>query len=179
MHCKWPCLDAFPPLIADHNVTSKFLVMLLIRLSLLQTFPQYFPTGLHSAWTHGFFKILGRISKIGSDSLLWDRKLWSYEASFYRVTQTNTHRNRWQDWRCQGSFLRGKKSSLNHTPAWPHKFLFKTQRNEFEALGRKLLNAVQLISQDNSRRCIMFVWSLTHKAKKPVLFIFFFYRKDG
>lgn len=109
MHCKWPCLDAFPPLIADHNVTSKFLVTLLIRLSLLQTFPQYFPTGLHSAWTHGFFKILVRISKIGSDSLLWDRKLWSYEASFYRVTQTNTHRNRWQDWRCQGSFLRGKK----------------------------------------------------------------------
>lgn len=47
----------------------------------------------------------------------------------------------------------GEKSSLMHTPAWPDKFLFKNQRNEFGALEKKLLNVVQLISQDNSRHC--------------------------
>lgn len=77
----------------------------------------------------------------------------------------------------KGHFWWGKKSSLNHTPAWPDKFLFKTQRNEFEALGRKPLNAVQLISQDNSRHCMMFVWSLTHKATKLVLFLYIFLQK--
>lgn len=72
----------------------------------------------------------------------------------------------------------GKKFPLNGTSAWPDKFLFKNQRNEFEALGRKPLNALQLISQDNSRHCSMFVWSLTHKTTNSFVFLFFFYRKN-
>ena len=66
----------------------------------------------------------------------------------------------------------GGKFPLNHTSAWPDKFLFKNLKNEFEALGRKPLNAVQLISQDNSRHCIMFVWFLTHKTTNLFLFLF-------
>lgn len=72
----------------------------------------------------------------------------------------------------------GGKFPLNHKSAWPDKFLFKTQKNEFEALGRKPLNAVQLMSQDNSRHCIMFVWFLTHKTTNLFLFLFF-HRKIG
>lgn len=58
IHCNWPHLDAFPLLIMGHNVTSKFLVTLLIRLFLLHTFPKHFATGLHSAWTRGFLGFL-------------------------------------------------------------------------------------------------------------------------
>lgn len=56
------------------------------------------------------------------------------------------------------------------------KFLFKNQRNEFGALGGKPLNVVRLISQDNSRHCIMFVWFLTNKTTELV-FIFIFLKK--
>lgn len=69
-----------------------------------------------------------------------------------------------------------KKKNLIDSYICMAKFLFKTQRNEFGALGGKPLNVVQLISQDNSRHCIMFVWSLTNKTTELV-FIFIFLKK--
>ena len=127
--------------------------------------------GSYNSWQD--FKDRIRQSSVGQKNVV----LWSQFLQGHTAKQT--HKDRWQDWRCQESFLRGEKFPLNHTFAWPDKFLFKNQRNEFEALGRKPLNAIQLISQDNRRHCIMFVWSLTHKTTNLFLFLFFFCRKDG
>lgn len=77
----------------------------------------------------------------------------------------------------RGHFGCRGEDSLIHTPAWPDKFLFKAQRNEFGALERKPLNVVQLISQDNSRHCHVCLVLNTQNHKTCFYFYFFLEKK--
>lgn len=158
MLCQWPGLDPSLPLAVGHNTTSKLLVTLLTGF-LTANVPARDFCGL----LQGLQTWDGTVFCVTDHCALMSQSLWVTQTDRHTDTDSRTGSVRGHSWE--------KKNPLWFTTCLARQISIQKSRNEFGALGKKPLNAVQLISWDNSRHCIMLAWFLTPKNTK---FVFIF-----